>query len=396
MNFKKSLMSRAVLPDDLISRILSFLPVKSLLQLRCVCKSWKTLISQPTFIKLHLHQSAKTPQIALISFSFNGFKILPYPIHRLVDNTSSITLPHKIPFLLGYIGNYRLVGSSNGLLCILVKFSCDSFDEIVLYLLNPATRKLSNKIVFLHESHPKLYKDPFRSWKFSFGYDNSTDTYKIVASSEMGREVKVFTSGGDHVWRNIESLPLVPREYGVYSELGVSNSVHVSGSLNWLAIRNESRYDLYDCRVIPIDQFVIVSLDLKTETYRQLRILRGFDEAPLLEPILVVLMDCLCFCHDFHGTDMVIWKMKKFGVEESWTRFIKVSYQSFSYDFPKLILFPLCLSPNGETLVLGWNGGDKQAILYNLRDDRAEKTAITNKVQWISSTAYVESLVSTC
>ncbi|XP_058739789.1 F-box/kelch-repeat protein At3g23880-like [Vicia villosa] len=395
MNFKKSLMSRVVLPDDIIARILSFLPVRSLLQLRCVCKSWKTLISQPTFIKLHLHQSAKTPQIALISNSFNGFKIMPFPIHRLVDNTSSITLPHKIPFRLDDVDCYRLVGSFNGLLCILAKIFCHRFDEIVLYLWNPATRKLSNKIVFLHDYNPKLYKDPFRSWKFSFGYDNSTDTYKIVASSEMGREVKLFSFGTDDVWRNIQSFPLVHREYGVYSELGVSNSVHVSGSLNWLAIRNESRYDLYDCRVIPIDQFVIVSLDLKMETYRQLRILRGFDEAPLLEPILVVLMDCLCFCHDLHGTDLVIWRMKKFGVEESWTQFIKVSYQSFSYDFPKLILFPLCLSPNDETLILGWNGGDKHAILLNLRDDRAEKTTITNKVEWFRSKVYVESLVST-
>ncbi|XP_058766211.1 F-box/kelch-repeat protein At3g23880-like [Vicia villosa] len=220
-------------------------------------------------------------------------------------------------------------------------------------------------------------------------------THKIVASGSRGKKVKLFSFGTDDVWRNIQSFPLVPREYGVYSELGVSDSVHVSGSLNWLAIRYQSCHALYDCKVIPIDQFVMVSLDLSKETYSEYQILCGVDEAPLLEPILVVLMDCLCFCHDLHGTDLVIWRMKKFGVEESWTQFIKVSYQSFSYDFPKLILFPLCLSPNGETLIFGWNGGDKQAILYNLRDDRAEKTTITNEVEWFRSKVYVESFVST-
>jgi len=34
--------------------VLSFLSVKYLMHFKCVCKSWKTIISDPTFVKLHL------------------------------------------------------------------------------------------------------------------------------------------------------------------------------------------------------------------------------------------------------------------------------------------------------------------------------------------------------
>ncbi|MCI27031.1 F-box/kelch-repeat protein, partial [Trifolium medium] len=42
------------LPFDLIGEILCRLPVKLLLQFQCVCKFWKSLISDPSFAKKHL------------------------------------------------------------------------------------------------------------------------------------------------------------------------------------------------------------------------------------------------------------------------------------------------------------------------------------------------------
>ncbi|MCI40987.1 F-box/kelch-repeat protein, partial [Trifolium medium] len=39
------------LPEELIIQILLRLPVRSLIEFKCVCKSWKTLISDPKFAK---------------------------------------------------------------------------------------------------------------------------------------------------------------------------------------------------------------------------------------------------------------------------------------------------------------------------------------------------------
>lgn len=41
-----------------------------------------------------------------------------------------------------------------------------------------------------------------------------------------------------------------------------------------------------------------------------------------------MLMDSLCFSHDFNGIHLVIWKMKEFVVEESWTQFFNLSHLS--------------------------------------------------------------------
>ncbi|XP_040369750.1 F-box protein At2g23160 isoform X2 [Rosa chinensis] len=40
--------------DAVIVEILSWLPAKSLLRFRCVCKAWRALISDPYFIRKHL------------------------------------------------------------------------------------------------------------------------------------------------------------------------------------------------------------------------------------------------------------------------------------------------------------------------------------------------------
>ncbi|AES88333.1 F-box-like protein [Medicago truncatula] len=40
------------LPDELVTEVLSFFDVKFLMQMRCVCKSWKSIISNPNFVIL--------------------------------------------------------------------------------------------------------------------------------------------------------------------------------------------------------------------------------------------------------------------------------------------------------------------------------------------------------
>ncbi|KAK2406996.1 F-box/kelch-repeat protein [Trifolium repens] len=63
-----SLASVDHIPFDLVEEILCRLPVKFLLQLRCVCKSWNSLISHHKFAKKHLSMST-TRRLHIISYS---------------------------------------------------------------------------------------------------------------------------------------------------------------------------------------------------------------------------------------------------------------------------------------------------------------------------------------
>lgn len=304
-------MSRNLfLHDELITEVLSFLPVKSLMQLRCVCKSWKTLISDSTFVKLHLQRSARNKHLALFSYKYQTprhFSITPSPLCRLLENTS-VTLDDDSGFHLNKGGLLYVVGSCNGLLCLVGCLYNDNYEElgILLYLWNPATRKLSKEIKFPSEEFQ-------HNWKFAFGYDNSNNTYKIVAFHLLSTndEVRVFTFG-DNVWRNIQNFPDVLS----YHHWDINHGVHVSGSLNWLAILMESK-------------FVIISLNLCTESYRQLLLPQGFDKPTLPKSTLAVLMDSLCFCHDFHGTDFVIWQMKNLELESPGLVSLKLVIKAF-------------------------------------------------------------------
>ena len=126
---------------------------------------------------------------------------------------------------------------------------------------------------------------------------------------------------------------------------------------------------------LAVEKFVIISLDLRTETYTQLLLPRCCDKELHDVPTLSVLMDCLCLSYDFNKTHFVIWQMKEFGVEESWTQFIKINYPILLKDFEiqefyngslfyRPQLMPLCFSENGDTLIFAINLPD-QAILYN-------------------------------
>jgi len=123
--------------------------------------------------------------------------------------------------------------------------------------------------------------DDLRSYNYSFGYDNSKGTHKVVASHlrglEKGAEVKVF-SLGENVWRYIQDFPVVPFR-NIHRPICVNDGVYGSGTLNWLAIQNQDNKE-YNLEFINVDQFVIITLDLGKETYRQLLPPQGFDRVP--------------------------------------------------------------------------------------------------------------------
>ncbi|XP_058733818.1 F-box/kelch-repeat protein At3g23880-like [Vicia villosa] len=374
-------------PDDLISFVFSVLPVKSVLRFRCLCKSCDSLISDSIFVKFHLKRSFIRNSILTINTqhikhnlydfiketeSVADYCVIPCPIRRLIENPS-FNLFIDPCYQWNDKGWSHIIGFCNGLICLVG----DSFNfthwypEYWLRLWNPATRITSPKFGNFRISNRETSG-------FSFGCDNSTNTYKVVAFNycpeQLTSKVRILKVG-DNVWRNIESFPVIPLRLG-YEE----NDVCFNDTLNWLAIHNVHLYNFKD---ITVEQFVIVSLDSRTEAYNQYQLPNGFDEVPPKHPTIGVLGGCFCFSYSYRETDFVIWKMKKFGVEDSWTQFLKISYQNLEIDYGinddtikyYFQLVPLLLCEDGDTLILK-SSQDLQLILYNLRDNSVVRTNI--------------------
>lgn len=106
-----------VLPGDLIVEILSWLPVDALLRFRCVCKSWKSLMLDLSFVKLHLQRSYCRDTPVLFTLLNSNSKEEQCSLHyycsmqRLLDNPLSAIDDGDLPFNQ----KYNVVGVCNGL-----------------------------------------------------------------------------------------------------------------------------------------------------------------------------------------------------------------------------------------------------------------------------------------
>ncbi|XP_057418418.1 F-box/kelch-repeat protein At3g23880-like [Lotus japonicus] len=360
------------LPQELIVEVLSWLSVKDLIRFRCVCKSWNYLIiSDATFIKLHLRRSAsRNPHLLLQNR--NG-KVVPFSISRLVEN-SLTTLPDDPLYALEndrLICQSKVVGSCNRLICF-HGYSI-SPEEYWLCFRNPATRLITEKLGSFHPKGSII--------NTNFGYDNSTNTFKVVVfekdySKERRLQTRVFTLGCN-LWRDAQNLPT-----GVLycRDQKPNDEVNLRGTLNWLA---------HQSKAIAVEQFVILSFDLGSEMFTQFPLPLGFDET--YPPFIGTLNDYMCLSHVWKKTHYVIWQMKEFGVEKSWTQRFKIRFEDPFSDGFKYQLFPLCFY-KGDTLILSSFEHNQEAILCNSRDNRTEIIKMTNV--WWSFAGYVESLIS--
>ncbi|KAK2449709.1 F-box/kelch-repeat protein [Trifolium repens] len=399
----------ATLPKELLVEIFSWLPVKHVVQLRCLNKFFKTLIFDPYFVDLHLNKSQQQQQLAITygKLKDNTSRMETLSIPRLLRNKSPIFHQNTDPdrLLNGYsrVQLQRVVASCNGLVC-LFSVSYPSLDQWICFW-NPAIRTKSIKfpVFFSHNSNYYV--------SFSFGYDNSTRTYKLVVFyMEMDFEpgsllLKVFSFGGDDddnsCWRDIQcSFPVLPLFWHHDNIKTIDNKgAHLNGTINWIVLRD---YKI-NTTVVSVDQYVILSLDLSTEKCTQLLLPQRFDDKePWHPPKLVVLLDSLCFCHDIEETHFVIWQMKNFGVQDSWVQLFQISYEDSFFTW--MNLWPLYLSHNHDTLILAnYECHDHEAFIYNhkynqvdkIGNNKVDEIGITGDIHWLEANNYVESLVST-
>lgn len=181
------------LSEDLVIEILCRLPVKLLLQLRCVCKSWNHLISHPKFAKKHLSTSRRRLHLVTHTNIPGKYVIDSYPLDSVFTGITT-----NITSFVEYYENDRftkydyIVGSYDGIVCLV-----EYFENAVL-LWNPSIRKFKQS--------PSWKMPPMGGrLRYGFGYDHVSDAYKVVVAigytanyngTDVDKtELKVYTLG---------------------------------------------------------------------------------------------------------------------------------------------------------------------------------------------------------
>jgi F-box interacting protein len=273
------------LPFDLIAEILCMLPVKLLQQLRCLCSSFNSLISDPKFIKKHLRLSTKLRRYNLILGDLISREFVTYhsPITSFLSDSSlkqtQISYP---PVTNTRHGPPLWVCSCDGILCFTTALGS-------ALLWNPSIRTFK----LLPTLKPLPKRAPLTL--YSFGYDHFIDNYKVICIT--CNQVSVYTFGTNY-WRRINDFP--------YSGIIIGCGVFLSGTVNWITHA----------------WIAIYSLDLEKETYQKLPLP---DLEKDTQTTLGVLKDCLCI---YASSDLFldVWVMKEYGNKESWNKLYNISY----------------------------------------------------------------------
>ncbi|RHN66043.1 putative F-box domain-containing protein [Medicago truncatula] len=349
------------LPFDLVAEILCRIPVKLLIQLRCLCKCFNSLISDPKFAEKHLRLSTKHRHLMLCSWNnpYYKFFVYDFPIHS-VFSTSSVTqtqLTYPISLKSTY-GAPLAVCSCAGILCLTMR---------------QGSAVLWNPFIGMFKILPTLNnRVPFYPL-YSFGYDHFINNYKIIAISFFNEkyETRVYTLGTDS-WRKIQDFP----HLSLYHPSGV----FVSGAVNWLV------YDGFR-------SFIIVSLDLEKESYQYIS--QPVSEMSLYT--LGVLKDCLFFSASNIGDMFLgIWVMMEYGNKESWA---KLYHVPFMVD-PGLGVFIEVLHVyEDDQLLLDFyelGSNEKKLVVYGSKTGTFKIHKIQNADRRTDSEVFLGSLISPC
>lgn len=171
------MMSLPILPPELIEEILSWLPVKLLVRLTCVCKPWKSLIFDPRFAKLHLERSPKHTHTLLTLIDgveeSETWVVGPQSVRRLLEYPAS-TVVNEDNCYRFTDSKFFAIGSANGLVCLIGDKSIQRENrQVYSWLWNPSLRLTSGNSPTLSFMNPNLWVH------LGFGYDHSGDTYKV-------------------------------------------------------------------------------------------------------------------------------------------------------------------------------------------------------------------------
>ncbi|XP_074272291.1 F-box protein CPR1-like [Silene latifolia] len=386
MSFRSSTtMAEKTLPFDIITEILSRLPVKPLTRFKSVSKSWNSLINSPIFIKLHFSKtliSDNYPNMIISSFSTSISNSPISPIFRFKE------LHHPLLHFPDYL-SVDILGSCNGVVCISSidgKYTCFYNPTIGTHRLIPVQpSRFPNpnlETIFGFQPEERLFQ--------GFGYDSVNDDYKLLRIIEFYRnysfvstEVFLF-SLKNNSWKFVD---VVGNVYLNGRGLQECNGTLFNECL-YFAVQHGEFKPFLRC------------FNLRTETFSVMDLPKADDNFTRFCVGMGPVGGCLSLILNYQNTDpgglhgfrlmcADLWTMK----EEAWVKLFSIS--DMSRIGATLGIIPIVYSKDRQKILLeldgwgfGWYDWEKRSIVrvlcHGLPPDN------TPFVTW----PYVESLVS--
>ncbi|XP_065880471.1 F-box protein CPR1-like [Euphorbia lathyris] len=351
----------ANLPPELISEIFLWLPVKSLLRFRCVCKSFCAIIKSQSFINSHFKRSSENRIHR---------KLIALGEHRTTDN--------------------------DGLAIHALDFNEDFQQELVLDKLFPSRSfhlffSCCNGLVLLWIDKLSLWNPSTREYKilpafpvkdiqthnlsFALGYDSITDDFKavVIISKQCDfPQVWIFELRSSR-WRRIHDFPFVG-----YNSIkrGGNGDCFVDGALHFI------------CYGKP---YIIVAFDVEKETFSLVH--EAVQRTERIPSRLHVLGGCLSvsFWNLTMKEQVDMYVRKKDGVAFTWTRLCFVTGQQFFEEtFYCFVDGRIAYSKEGDKVFLSSNG---KLCSYDFKEKSLQEI-VTINTNHLDLFSYTESLVS--
>ncbi|KAK4254070.1 hypothetical protein QN277_009501 [Acacia crassicarpa] len=176
------------IPLEVIRSIFKRLPVRTLIKWQFVCKDWKDLLNDPSFIQEHLQYSADTnPSLLFCRLTFHS------TLEFCTVDSEMQVLPIESLSLIEFLRGATVIGSINGLVCV------KSTNKFNILVWNPAISKFR-----------LLTKETNICATMGFGFCSIVKDYKVEIISHHGysstgliHQVEVY-SLSTHSWKKVE------------------------------------------------------------------------------------------------------------------------------------------------------------------------------------------------
>ena len=359
------------LPNEVLQEILHKLPVKSLIQLRCVSKSFNSLITSPAFINFSFTRSHPDSNKLIVRYldvtpHVERYKLIVEDNDNNDSSSSEQIQDFEFPLRSGW-GYFELVGSANGLFCL--------HQGKDFHLWNPCIRK------FITLPTPCLFP-----CFLGFGFDSRNNDYKVVKIARSAEfslyqvsqpRVEVY-SVSERSWRVARGGVSCPAR--ITCSLLHQQPAFLNGALHFAA------NDWGDAQSL-----VVLSFDLSDEAFRVISLPNGNFGLGAKIGISVFngLLSLLSYeCQ--HGSSVQccsVWVMKEYDVVDSWIKLFTIELNMLHW---KVLGF----LKNGHVLVQKTESRSRgsELLSYDPKSEQVKNLGFYRSTKYSYADNYVRNL----